>query len=225
MNHLNFPKDKLKALLFDFDGTLLDSFTVHYEIYKKMFAHFGIQINKMKFLNSYSPDWYKTYKAMGLQKKDWESANLIWLEEAEKQNPNLLTGVQETLSLLYNRYNLGIVTSGSKRRVVKDLERTGIKHFFKTIITGDDIQTPKPSPEGIDLALMNLKLQPNEVIYIGDAYADFEMAQAAGISFIGVRSEFESLNSIDINYCISSITELPDLLEDRTEFPESKNLD
>jgi len=212
VGHTNLINKNFKALLFDFDGTLLDSFTVHYEVYKVMFAHFGIQINKKQFLNSYSPNWYKTYEAMGLPKKDWESADSIWVEEAEQRNPNLLPGVQETLSMLCDGYAIGLVTSGSKSRVVKDLERTGIKQFFKTVVTGDDIHTPKPSPEGIELALLNLGIPPSEVTYIGDAYADYEMAQAAGIYFIGVRSEFASLNSIDPNYCISSITELPALL-------------
>jgi HAD superfamily hydrolase (TIGR01549 family) len=212
VEHTNLISNNFKALLFDFDGTLLDSFTIHYEIYKLMFTHFGIQIKKKQFLNSYSPNWYKTYEAMGLPKKDWKSADSIWVEEAERRSPNLLPGVQETLSVLSDGFATGLVTSGSKRRVVKDLERTGIKKFFKTVVTGDDIQTPKPSPEGLELALLNLGLRSSEVAYIGDADADHKMARAAGIYFIGVISDYASLNPIDPKYCIYSISDLPDLL-------------
>ena len=212
MENTNLISNKFKALLFDFDGTLLDSFSAHFEVYKVMFAHFGIQINKEHFLNTYSPNWYKTYEAMGLPKEDWESADIFWVEEADRHSPNLLPGVHEALTKLYDSYAIGLVTSGSSNRVVKDLNRTGIKKFFKTVVTGDDIQIPKPSPESLELALHNMGMQPGEVVYIGDAYADYEMSKAAGVYFIGVRSSFASINSNDPYYCVYSITELQNLL-------------
>jgi len=199
-------------LLFDLDGTLLDSFTVHYEAYKSMFVRFGIQITKESFLSTYSPNWYKTYQAMGLPEKDWDSANSIWVEEAEKRPSELLPGVWETLTKLHESYTLGLVTSGSKSRVIKDLDGTGIRHYFKTLVTGDDIQKPKPSPEGLEIALLDLDLKPNYAAYIGDAYADYEMAQAAGVYFIGVRSAFNNLDSSDPDFRVHPITDLPNLL-------------
>ena len=201
-----------KALLFDLDGTLLDSFPVHYEVYKSMFARFGIQINKEKFLSTYSPDWYKTYEAMELPRENWELANSYWLQEAEKHSPGLFPGVHKTLSKLSEFFTLGLVTSGSKTRVINDLDRTGIKHFFKTIVTGDDITNPKPSPESLNLALSNIGKKANESIYIGDTSVDYQMAKACGVYFIGVKSAFNSLSSNHPDYNIHSITDLPGLL-------------
>jgi phosphoglycolate phosphatase/pyrophosphatase PpaX len=201
-----------KALLFDLDGTLLDSFPVHYEVYKSMFARFGIQINKEKFLSTYSPDWYKTYEAMELPRENWELANSYWLQEAEKHSPGLFPGVHKTLSKLSESFTLGLVTSGSKTRVINDLDRTGIKHFFKTIVTGDDITNPKPSPESLNLALSNIGKKANESIYIGDTSVDYQMAKACGVYFIGVTSAFNSLSSNHPDYNIHSITDLPGLL-------------
>jgi HAD superfamily hydrolase (TIGR01549 family) len=56
----------LKAVLFDLDGTLLDSFQLHYAAYQTMFAEFGIEMRRELFLNTYSPNWYRTYEAFGL---------------------------------------------------------------------------------------------------------------------------------------------------------------
>lgn len=203
---------EFKAVLFDLDGTLLDSFSVHYEVYEIMFARFGIQITKESFLSTYSPNWYETYQAMGLPKEDWDAANSYWVEEAEKRNSELLPGVYETLSQLDGRFTLGLVTSGSKSRVLKDIERTGIGGFFKTIVTGNDIQTPKPAPEGLELALRSLGMESSEVVYIGDAFADYEMAKAAGVHFLGVSSSFANLNSNHADYEVHSIIDLPELL-------------
>lgn len=212
MTTQNLMRDQLKALLFDLDGTLLDSFSVHYEVYELMFAQFGIRITKEKFLSTYSPDWYQTYLAMGLPREDWERANSYWVEEAEKRSPELFPGIREALALFSESYMLGLVTSGSKKRVLKDIERTGIRPFFKTIVTGNDVLAPKPSPEALELALRNLEVRRDEVAYIGDAHADFEMAKKAGIRFIGVNSDFASLSSDHKDYKIYSITELTGLL-------------
>ncbi|MBK9096592.1 MAG: HAD family hydrolase [bacterium] len=206
------PLINIKAILFDLDGTLLDSFPVHYEVYEVMFERLGIQINKEKFLSTYSPDWYKTYEAMELPREKWELANSYWLEEAEKHSPSLFTDVHNVLEILSKKFAVGLVTSGSRTRVMNDLQRTGIKHLFKTIVTGDDIKNPKPSPEGLNLALNNLKLKANEAMYIGDTSIDHEMAKAGRVFFIGVNSEFRSLNTNHPEYSIHSITELPELL-------------
>jgi phosphoglycolate phosphatase/pyrophosphatase PpaX len=212
MSSSGIGRKQFKAVLFDLDGTLLDSFSVHYEVYEIMFARFGIQITKESFLSTYSPNWYETYQAMGLPKEDWDAANSYWVEEAEKRNSELLPGVYETLSQLDGRFTLGLVTSGSKSRVLKDIERTGIGGFFKTIVTGNDIQTPKPAPEGLELALRSLRMESNEVVYIGDAFADYEMAKAAGVHFLGVSSSFANLNSDHPGYEVHSIIDLPELL-------------
>ena len=104
------------------------------------------------------------------------------------------------------------MTSGSKSRVLRDLDRTGIAGYFKSVVTGDDIRHPKPAPEGLETALNELAVSPNEALYVGDAHADFEMARAAGVRFFGVPSEFANLASDHPEYEVRLIGELPRLL-------------
>src|SRR5262245_32415951 len=94
----------IKAILFDLDGTLLDSFSLHYEAYEVIFAHFGVAMDKDQFLGSYSPNWYLTYETFGLAEEHWERANALWLEAADLHNPNLFTGVREMLDVLAAKY-------------------------------------------------------------------------------------------------------------------------
>ena len=65
----------IKAVLFDLDGTLLDSFHLHYSAYETMFRYFGIEMSREIFLSTYSPNWYRTYEAFGLDQEHWERAN------------------------------------------------------------------------------------------------------------------------------------------------------
>lgn len=198
-----------KAILFDLDGTLLDSFSLHYEAYDVMFARFGIAMSKDLFIETYSPNWYRTYEAFGLPNKHWNKANEVWLEEAEKRQSSLIDNVIDVLDVLSPEYDLGIVTSGSKSRVVRDLDRTGIAGYFKSVVTGDDIRHPKPAPEGLETAMNELAVSPSEALYVGDAHADFEMARAAGVRFFGVPSEFANLASDHPEYEVRLIGELP----------------
>ncbi len=208
MVNQGLDRKSLKALLFDLDGTLLDSFSAHLEAYRLMFARFGIPITKESFLAAYSPNWYETYQAMGLPKEAWERANSFWLETAAQQTPRLFPDVERIWAQLSSSYQLGLVTSGSKSRVFRDIERTGIKTIFAAVITGDDVQQPKPAPEGLELALASLEVQPHEAVYIGDAQADYEMAHAARVQFVGVQSAFSSLKAIDSCIQVETIAEL-----------------
>lgn len=206
---------ELKAVLFDLDGTLLDSFHLHYAAYEEMFRHFGIEMSRELFLTTYSPNWYRTYEAFGLSEEHWERANSLWLEAASTHTPELFTGAREILHELETDYVLGIVTSGSKSRVTNDLERLAIADHFSAIVTGDDITEPKPAPEALELALSHLSISPDEAIYVGDAHADFEMSRAAGVPFIGVASEFVNLVEDHPEYDIHPITSLPRLVRER----------
>lgn len=205
----------LKAVLFDLDGTLLDSFSLHYSAYETMFGHFGIEMRREIFLSTYSPNWYRTYQAFGLAEEHWERANALWLEAAALHSPGLFPGVHDMLRSLGSEYKLGIVTSGSRPRVVNDLDRLDIAGHFSVVITGDDITNPKPHPEGLHLALDQLSVSVPQAIYVGDAHADFEMSRAAGVPFIGVASEFANLTDDHPEYDLHPIVALPDLIRSR----------
>jgi phosphoglycolate phosphatase/pyrophosphatase PpaX len=202
----------IKAVLFDLDGTLLDSFPMHYVVYETMFSQFGITMSKELFLSTYSPNWYRTYEAFGLAEEHWTVANDVWLSEAAKHSPELFPGVKDILTELDKNFALGIVTSGTKSRVIQDLDRTGIASFFETVVTGDDISQPKPAPEGLEIAMQHLSVGPQDIVYVGDAHADFEMARAAGVRFFGVSSEFANLTMDHPEYDICPIGTLPEML-------------
>ena len=211
--HPSDPRfDQVKAVIFDLDGTLLDSFSVHYEVFETMFAAFGIRIEKQRFLDAYSPNWYEVYQAMGLPQDQWQAANDLWLQEAQKMHPSLFADTVAVLTKLQGSFILGLVTSGSKSRVERDLHRTDIKKYFKTIVTGEDIENPKPHPEGLEIAMRDLGVTPQDTIYVGDSYDDFKAAENAGAAFLGISSEFGSLDRDNPEYQICNLNEIPVLL-------------
>ena len=204
----------VRGVLFDLDGTLLDSFPAHFEAYRVMFRRFEIEISEESFLAAYSPNWYLTYSAFGLPEAVWKEANSYWVEAAEKLPPVPFPGAGRALEALRaSGRRLGIVTSGSRGRVLRDLESSGLRHFFEVLVTGDDVREPKPAPEGLLLGLRQLGMTAAEAVYVGDADADYQMARAAGVQFLGIPSAFASIKDDHPCHKIRSIEDLPKLFE------------
>ena len=77
---------------------------------------------------------------------------------------------------------MALVTSIPDRSLVNAvLERVNVKHWFKTVVTGEDVGRPKPDPEGVQLALQGLSLSRSHVLMVGDSTADIQAGRKAGV--------------------------------------------
>jgi HAD superfamily hydrolase (TIGR01509 family) len=203
------PSEKrYEAILFDFDGTLLDSFPSHYHAYEVTLAHFNMTITPQRYMETYSPNWFAMYEALGIAEEKYGEADDIWLAEVKKHKPALFPTARPLLDSLSETYLLGLVTSGSRERVMRDLNTTGIRDFFKVIVTGDDIIKPKPDPEGLQIALERLGRHPSQVLFVGDAREDCRMAQAAGVAFVGISNEFATVSDVEDCFKLNGLDEL-----------------
>ena len=155
-----FLPTALRAVLFDLDGTLLDSFSGHLAAYQVTFTHFGLPASLDDLLRVYSPDWLQVYRAMGLPEQHWRRRMPSGWQKPPGTPPQLFPGTLELLEALRPRFALGLVTSGSSERVRRDLERNGLDRRFQVIITGGDVCQPKPDPEGLLSALRLLGIAP-----------------------------------------------------------------
>ena len=205
---------RLRAIVFDFDGTLLDSYSSHIATYEVTLSKFGIHFSETEFKSVYTPDWYRVYEALGLGREFWKEADRVWLEEISKHPSAPYPGVERALTRLRGLYPLAIVTSGSRARVLEDLNRNRLGHLFETVVTNEDIRKPKPAPEGLQIALERMGCETSEALYVGDVQADAEMAQSLEVPFIGVKSPF-SADQFELNsfVVLPSVGTLPAYLE------------
>ncbi|MFN2136005.1 MAG: HAD family hydrolase [Candidatus Promineifilaceae bacterium] len=201
------------AILFDFDGTLLDSFPAHYQGYEVMLDHFGIEMTPELYKEIYTPNWFAMYEALGISEEQFAEADRLWLAEVARHEQALFPGVPSLLERLSASYRLGLVTAGSGARVRRDLAAAGIGDAFEVIVTADDITQPKPDPQGLQIALQRMDLAPQEALYVGDAREDYQMAEAAGVPFIGITGEFSTVTSVDGCPQIGGVDELESYLE------------
>ena len=185
------PTDLINTLFFDWDGTLYDSATAGLLAFQKTFAELGISFTREFYEASYSPNWYAMYEALNLPKERWESADELWLEHYGEQEPRLVEGAKETiLDLCARGLRLGIVTSGTQRRVIREIEQLGLTPVFEAVICNEHIVNKKPHPEGLEKAIEQLACSREDCSYIGDAPEDVQMGKRAGVFTVAVRSAY-----------------------------------
>jgi HAD superfamily hydrolase (TIGR01549 family) len=182
---------RLRAVLFDWDGTLVDSAEATYRSYVSLFAHFGIPFDRRHFAETYSPAWQRTYRAMGLPEERWPEADRQWQAHYTGETTALLPGARPALERLETAgLLLGLVTSGERERIAGELLGLGVLSFFQVVVCGDDLPQKKPRPEPFLLALRGLAVEPREAAYVGDSPEDVEMARAAGGFAVAIPGGF-----------------------------------
>jgi HAD superfamily hydrolase (TIGR01549 family) len=183
----------IKNIIFDWDGTLVDSAHLGLLAFEKTFSELGVPFAHTIYEAKYSPNWYSTYEALGLPKELWEVADELWTRHYGEQSAPLIEGVGETLlNLLAKGYQLAIVSSGNRRRVCREVEQSVLKDVFAVIICSEDITNKKPHPEGLSRAIREMNVDPSQCVYVGDAPEDIEMGRRAEVMTIGVRSAYPS---------------------------------
>jgi len=208
------PGATISVLLFDWDGTIVDSAQLGLNAYQKAFAELNVTFSLEIYEASYSPNWYLTYEALGLPKDKWARADHLWRFHYDQDTPAIIEGAAETLvSMRGLGYRLAVVTSGNVERVRREANQLALIDLFELFVCHEDITQRKPDPEGLQIALSRLKSQPEDCAYVGDAPEDIQMGKAAGILTVGVRSNYPSharMLSLSPDIYVESLTELSD---------------
>jgi len=187
----------ITTLLFDWDGTIVDSAHLGLQAFQKAFAELGEPFPLEIYESTYSPNWYATYEALGLPKDKWQRADQLWLVHYGDQLAELIEGVGDTL-LGFHRagYKLGVVSSGSHNRVCREIEASQLTDVFSVVICNDQVANRKPHPEGLEKALQSISSRNNETAYVGDSPEDIQMGKAARVMTVGVKGSYPSNSRI-----------------------------
>ena len=189
--------DGLRAVLFDWDGTLVDSAQRTFGCYVRVFSAYGILYDRAAFERTYSPDWYRTYEEIGLPREHWPEADARWISCYESEPSRLLPGAGEALERL-GRAGLarGLVSSGHGPRVRREVQALGLESSFGAVVCGGETARRKPDPEPLLLALERLGVPPGEAAYVGDSPEDVAMARAAGVFAVGIPGGFPNREAL-----------------------------
>ena len=213
----------MKAVIFDWDGTLADSHRSLFEANVAVMRALGLPFDEAIYRRHFVPDWRLMYRRLGVPDDRVDEANRIWHEAYDTGAPSAL--VPGALTAVERLEAAGIatalVTSGDRATVESQMRRLGFTARLAVRVFGDDVAQQKPDPAPLQRAVRELGMASGDlaaVAYLGDAPDDMRMARAAGVRAVGVVSVFSTeaaLLDAGAEAVVASVTEWVDgLLSD-----------
>ena len=183
----------MEAILFDWDGTLVDSLGAFHRANAAVMDAFALPFDVARYRLHYTPDWREMYRRLGVPGDRLDEANALWEATFGSDGDSVAAfpGAVDALARLHaSGATLGIVTAGVRAVVEPQLERTGLGPFLPIRVFGDDLPVHKPDPEPLRLALRMAGdgHRPETSIYVGDAPTDMAMAVTVGARAVGIES-------------------------------------
>ncbi|CAH1220408.1 Pyrophosphatase PpaX [Paenibacillus auburnensis] len=182
----------IQAVLFDFDGTLADTLPLSFTAFKAVFRQYeNRDVTNDELVAMFGPTEEEIIEANFSNKAAVPQAVQDYFSIYETGHAGESVRNQEIAGLLQWLKDQGIktavITGKGKRAYRISSEALNMRGIFQLAITGDDVEKPKPDPEGIHKALDILGIDPADAVFIGDSNADILAGKAAGLRTYGVR--------------------------------------
>ena len=209
----------IKAVLFDFDGTLvflpINYDRMRYKL-KELFSQFGIKSDFHPLIDSIEDSLLKLENvSKPLAKVIKEKVYSIVDEEELKsiENAELANDAKEVLSALkMNNKKIAIISRNGEKCITECISRLNITKP-DLIVSRNDVNKLKPDPEHIMVAVNKFKLKPSQVILVGDSYHDIECGKKLNVKTILVSyNKSHKEENLNPNHTISNLSEMLNIL-------------
>jgi beta-phosphoglucomutase len=192
---------KFKALLFDLDGTLVDSEHFHYNVWNEILAESDVQLEYADFLKNFAgiplPGNAKRLKELYEIEAPLE---VLISKKEDLTNERLTTStielmpyVEETLDFFLAKGIAMALVTASKRADVDELFRkNGLNKYFNLLVTRSDVTRSKPDPESYNMAVKGIGFQKSECLVFEDTVNGLLAAKNAELTCFAIQSDKES---------------------------------
>jgi HAD superfamily hydrolase (TIGR01509 family) len=209
----------MQAVIFDLDGTLIDSregIFWQFEVLTREFN--GVPASREAIAAAMHGTTEVIIRTLVPNATDFTKVASrhaeLWAQSMDFHR--LYPGSEDLLAILRRLdMRLGVVTAGD-HRTVGFLDKAGVRHHFDAVVSKLDNVQPKPHPEGVLLALSKLNVRPEDAIMIGDTVADMQAGKSAGLKTVAVTHGFGSLAALQAaapDHIVNDIPSLLDVLE------------
>ncbi|MBR9689370.1 MAG: HAD family phosphatase [Candidatus Altiarchaeota archaeon] len=197
----------MKAVIFDMDGVLANTQKIHARVESELFKEIGINLSPRELTRRFSGMDFKEQvkvitKETGIKvdfKKFSSEKYSRYVKELEK-GIDEVKGAVKLVQWLYSR-GVPIVIATSNHRIPTQLviERLGLSKFIKNIVTGEDIENGKPSPDIFLKSASIIETEPVDCVVIEDGVSGIEGAKKAGMISVGFGSDVKSIGDFSAN--------------------------
>lgn len=176
---------KYKEIVFDIDGTLLDTEYGILHSLQDTVRHFTGRIPELRDLTfALGIPGKDALIRLGIENVDDALAYWEQLLKTYHETVRIFDGIEVLLhNLTVDGFRLGIVTSKTREEYKADLARFGLDRYFTTIVCADDTENHKPNPDPLLKYMEKANCSETDILYIGDSIYDRQCAQAANCAF------------------------------------------
>lgn len=198
---------KIKALLFDLDGTLIDSERFHFDCWNEFLSQYEVTLDFKDWLTNYAgiplPQNAKTI--MSRYKIDEELAGFVERRELitfngfRTKHIELMPFALDFIQYFYDKgLTLAVVTASPRNDVEAVFEKNGLAKYFSMFVTRTDVTKSKPDPESYNICVEKLGLAKEECIVFEDTLNGVKSAVAAGITTYAIQNNIRSHQKLKI---------------------------
>jgi len=193
----------IKALIFDLDGTLVDSETLHYRAWEKTLLQNGVPSFSfeefLRFIGTSNEKVAKDYiKSHNISKNivdlvlEKQTIYMELLPEIE-----LCSGVREMLNRFDGKMEMAVASSSHKKEIMAILSMNNLLGYFSHVVGGDMVRKKKPDPEIYLRVQSLLQLLPGECVAFEDSAHGLNAAKNAGMYGVAIPDMFTRNNNFD----------------------------
>ena len=195
----NIHPGEFRALAFDFDGTLVDTLSLHYEAYRIVFENMDLSLTEEQFFSNIGG---KATEAIPLflggrsapfPVSEIHARKKREIERLFETAPLRIFPTARLLGMFAGRVPMALVSSGSRPGILQLLERLGWSQTFDVIVTGEDTPSSKPDPAPYLLAAELIGVSPEEMAAFEDTSAGIESARKSGMAVFDVSDNSSAL--------------------------------
>ena len=200
----------MAAVIFDLDGTLIDSIDIYFTIVENALKRLNLPaVSRNQILAAAESEEFKWELVLPQDVLDrkteiideaWAVINEI-APQMFADNLELIQGAERIVeNLSSSGLKIGLVTSTQRQYLetkMQPLKNAGVDTLFEAIITSDDVEKRKPAPDPLVTCAQQLDMKPGNCVYVGDTTTDIKAGKAAGMRTIGVLTGFDEYETLE----------------------------
>jgi HAD superfamily hydrolase (TIGR01509 family) len=187
------------AVIFDFDGVLIDSEGLQYKSYLEVLSRYGVWVSLVEYCEYWiaagcGPEHAVEKYGLPITAEQLRDQKNPVYHKILRQGVTLMPGVVAALSRIGQVFPLALATNSNRTDVGYALEHFDLARHFAVVVTRDDYEHPKPEPDAFLTAASRLAVPPERCVVIEDAHKGIVAAKRAGAKVIAVPNEYTRTN-------------------------------
>jgi len=213
----------LEAILFDFNGVLVDDEPMHAVLFQKVLAEEGVHLSKEEYYAKYLPYPDRDLFQAVMKEKGvaFDSARIERMAERKARyyaedadGVVFFPGAREFVQSAARRFPLAVASGARREEIETALHRAGLLNLFQAIVGAEDVGHGKPDPEAFQRALEEInnllgsEIAPEECLVVEDSKGGIQAAHRAGMNCLAVANSYPEEELGQADWVVKSLSEI-----------------